>query len=109
MGIRSGAAKLLGLFNPGENINKGLDIVDQLVVDKDAANEMKAAFYLTELNTKTIPIVDAIHKMGRQLLALGQLIFYAWALRNGYEIDVELVAGVSGATGLYTAMKGRGK
>ena len=100
---------MLGALSGSANVGKGLEIVDQLVVDKDAANEMKAAFYLTELNTKTIPIVDALHKMGRQLLALGQLIFYAWALRNGYEIDVELVAGVSGATGLYTAMKGRGK
>jgi len=106
MGI---GTKILGAFSSGESISKGLDIVDQLVTDKDAANEMKAAFYLTELNTKTIPIVDAIHKMGRQILALAQLAFYAWALKKGYTIDWNLVAGVSGATGLYTAMKGKGK
>lgn len=106
MGI---GAKILGAFSGSKNVEKGLDIVDQLVTDKDAANEMKAAFYLTELQTKTIPVVDALHKMGRQILALSQLIFYAWALRNGYEIDLNLVAGVSGATGLYTVAKGKGK
>ena len=106
MGI---GAKFLSAFTGGETVSKGLDIVDQLVTDKDAANEMKAAFYLTELQTKTIPIVDALHKMGRQILALFQLGFYAWCLKSGYEVDWNLVAGVSGATGLYTVAKGRGK
>lgn len=102
-------AKILGAFSAEGGVSKGLDIIDQLVVDKDAANEMKAAFYLTELNTKTIPIVDALHKMGRQLLAVGQMGFYMWCLHKGYDIDWELVAGVSGATGLYTAVKGKGR
>ena len=97
-----------GLFQSSA-VGKGLDIVDQLVTDKDKANELKAAFYLAELQTKTIPIFDALHKVGRQGLAIAQIVFYAWALKNGYSIDWELVAGVSGATGLYTAVKGRGR
>jgi hypothetical protein len=100
---------ILKMFKPGENIAKGLEIVDQLVTDKDAANRMKAAFYLEELRTKTVPIFDAVHKLGRQILAVLQLVFYAWALRQGFEITPELVLGVSGATGLYTVAKGRGK
>jgi len=36
------------LFNPSGVVHKGLDIVDQLVTDKDKAAELKAAFYLQE-------------------------------------------------------------
>ena len=44
------------LFSPSAAISKGLDIVDQLVVDKDKAAELKATFYLQELQTPTIPL-----------------------------------------------------
>ncbi|MBY6095120.1 hypothetical protein [Ferrimonas balearica] len=89
-------------------IDKGLDIADQLVNDGDLAVKLKAAFYLEELRTKTIPLIDGIHKLGRQALALVQVGFYAWAAKNGVEITWELVAGVSGATGAYTLAKGKG-
>lgn len=89
-------------------VNKSLDIVDQLVTDTDKANEIKAAFYLAELQTKTIPLVDAFHKIGRQLLAVAQMGFYIWALKSGYEITPELVAGVTGTAAAYTLVKGRG-
>ena len=98
-----------GMFSAGEVVTKGLDIVDQLVTDTDKANELKAAFYLAELNTRTVPIFDAFHKLGRQFLAFAQLAFYAWALKNGYEITPELVGGVSGVSAAYTLVKGRGK
>lgn len=89
-------------------VNKGLDIVDQLVDDGDLSVKLKAAFYLEELRTKTVPLIDGLHKLGRQLLALVQVGFYAWATQNGVEITWELVAGVSGATGAYTLAKGKG-
>lgn len=102
---------LSGLFGflGGGTVKRGLDIVDQMVTDTDAANQLKAAFYLAELQTKTVPIVDALHKLGRQALAWGQVAFYAWALKESYPITPELVAGVSGATAAYTLIKGRGK
>lgn len=90
-------------------IDKGLDIIDQLVDDGDLAQKLKAQFYLAELQTKTIPIFDAIHKLMRPSLAMMQIAFYMWAAKNGVEITAELVAGVSGATGAYTLVKGRGK
>lgn len=92
-------------------VNKGLDIIDQLVTDKDKAAELKAAFYLQELKTPTIPIIDAIHKMGRQSLAYAQMLFYYITIQR-YGIDAltpELVAGVSGAANIYTLIKGKGK
>ncbi len=99
------------LFSASHVVDKGMDIIDQLITDKDKAVELKAALYLQELKTPTIPIIDAIHKMGRQSLAYGQMIFY-WVTIQRYGIDAitpELVAGVSGAANLYTLIKGKGK
>ena len=96
----------MGLF---KSVDKSLDIIDQMVVDADKANELKARFYLAELQTKTHPLVDGIHKLGRQTLAFVQVGFYMWAVKSGIEITPELVAGVSGATGAYTLIKGKGK
>lgn len=105
-----GLLNILGkLFTPSATLDKGLDLIDQMVTDKDKANEWKAKMYLAELQTPTIPIVDAIHKMGRQVLAVSQVMFYGYALHKGWAITPELVAGVSGATGIYTIMKGKGK
>lgn len=92
-------------------VSKGLDIIDQMVTDKDKAAELKAAFYLQELQTPTIPIIDAIHKMGRQTLALAQMGFYFYTMQRygAAAITPELVAGVSGAASIYTLVKGKGK
>jgi hypothetical protein len=92
-----------------KSVDKSLDIVDQLVTDTDKANQLKAQFYLSELQTKTHPVIDGLHKLGRQTLALVQVGFYAWAVANDIEITPELVMGVSGATGAYTLIKGQGK
>ena len=97
------------MFDWFKPVNKGLDIIDQLVDDGDLAQKMKAQFYLAELQTRTIPIIDGIHKLMRPLLALAQVGFYAWATKNGVEITPELVAGVTGATGAYTLVKGKGR
>jgi hypothetical protein len=106
MGI---GAKLLSAFSGGDTVSKGMEIIDQLVEDKDAANQIKAAWYLAELNTKTIPIADAFHKLGRQFLAFAQLVFYGWCVSNDVPITWELVTGVSGVSGAYTLAKGKGK
>ncbi len=99
------------LFGTTNFVNKSLDIVDQLVTDKDKAAELKAAFYLQELRTPTIPIIDAIHKMGRQSLAFAQMGFYYVTIQQygTGAITPELVAGVSGAASIYTLVKGKGK
>lgn len=96
-------------FSWGKSVDKGLDIIDQLIDDDDLNQKMKAQFYLAELQTKTIPLFDAIHKLMRGSLALVQVAFYMWATKNGVDITPELVAGVSGATGAYTLIKGKGR
>ena len=99
------------LIGSNSVVNKGMDIIDQMINDKDKAAELKAAFYLQELQTPTIPIIDAIHKMGRQTLAFAQMGFYYYTIQQyGTEaITPELVAGVSGAASIYTLVKGKGK
>jgi len=99
------------IFGNENVLTKGMGVIDQLVTDKDKAIELKAAFYLQELRTPTIPLIDAFHKMGRQFLAYGQMIFYFVIVqRYGVEaITPELVAGVSGAANMYTLIKGKGK
>lgn len=49
--------------------------------------------------------------MGRQFLAYGQMVFYFVVIqKHGIDaITPELVAGVSGATNLYTLTKEKGK
>lgn len=109
--LPAGMSWLAGLFTTTKLVDKGLDIVDQFITDKDKAAELKAAFYLQELKTSTIPIIDAIHKMGRQTLAFTQMGFYFYTMhRYGVEsITPELVAGVSGAASIYTLVKGKGR
>lgn len=97
---------ILDWFKP---VNKGLGIIDQLVDDGDLSKEIAAKIYQAELATKTIPIIDGMHKLARPTLALAQVAFYYYCMQKGIEITPELVAGVSGASALYTALKGKGK
>lgn len=90
-------------------IEDTINIVDQLVTDKDEAARLKAQIYITELQTSTIPVVDAFHKMGRLLTIFAQLWFYFYCVSHNIEITKELVAGVSGVAGAYTLIKGRGR
>lgn len=121
---------LLDYINP---FNKVVDrvgnTIDELVVDKDKAIEIKADLekiklagqqqveqsYQIALQTKTHPIFDGIHKLGRQILAL--LVLYAsYNLIQSWvaaEVVIEfnhvlLIAGLSGPTAIYTIIKGKG-
>lgn len=109
----SAAATIKGLFTGlgmiKQPLEKSLGIIDQLVTDKDEANRLKAQVYMTELQTTTIPIVDAFHKMGRQIMAFAQMWFYYYCVKNNIPITMELVAGVSGVAAAYTLVKGVGK
>lgn len=96
-------------FLSGGAVSKTLDIVDQYVEDKDKAAALKAQLYIAELQSKTVPWMDGVHKLGRQMLALSQMAFYGFCLYTDTPITMELVAGVSGVAGLYTVAKGKGR
>lgn len=110
----------MGIFeklNPFRGaIDSALEIVDEAVIDKDKMMELRFRLYeaantvyLTELQVQTIPWVDALHKMGRQMLSVFVLIGYVLLKVRGVEVPFdELVAIVAPATA-YNIVKGRGK
>jgi len=102
---------LLDWINP---FSKVIDVVDQYVEDKDKANELKHKLnmgaqqvYLTELNTKTVPWVDALHKMGRQITGYVGYVLAFYMVHQGYDPMAAMAAVAPG--GIYAAFKNKGK
>lgn len=96
--------------------NKVADIVSEVVEDKDARNKingeletLKQQIYIIELNTKTIPWVDALHKMGRQIISFYSVVAGTVILYFNPDINPLVLAAVLGPGGIYNAVKGRGK
>ena len=103
-------------FNWLNPINKALDIAGEFVEDKDKRNELNAHLqqlkeqvYLAELNTQTIPWVDALHKMGRQILSLLNLIIPAVLLYFQPDINPAAIVAICGPSGIYNYAKGKGR
>lgn len=102
----------LDFINP---FNKVADIVDKAVLDKDMANNLKGEIlklgeqvYLQELSTKTVPWVDALHKMTRPI---GTWISYglcAYMVHTGITDPIALAACFAPG-GIYNFVKGKGK
>lgn len=90
-------------------VNTGLEILKQISGEDGEASERLAKVYIEELRCKTIPIIDALHKLGRQGTVWGQMAFYAWCIEKGVTITPELVAGISSTAGIYSFVKGAGK
>lgn len=95
--------------------NKVIDVVGEFVEDKDALNKingeienLRQAVYLQELGTKTIPWVDALHKMGRQLMSYATLGAGVYLLSINPDINPVTMAAIVGPAGLYNVVKGRG-
>lgn len=96
------------------------DIVKEVVVDKDQQNKilenleavklaMEKELYLKELETKTIPWVDALHKMGRQILNIIVVIVVAILMLTGKVITPEVALLLGGGNVAYQIIKGTGK
>jgi len=103
----------------GKLIEKGLGIADQAVTDKDKLNELKATLmqieaqaketvYLAELNVKTVPWIDGLHKMGRQILNLLSLAAVVLLLLKGITITPEIALILGGPNAIYQFVKGKG-
>lgn len=122
---------LFDWFKPLEKLTGTVDkYVDQSTLDVDLANSIKAEIqkaeiniramaeqrYLAELQKDTIPWVDALHKMGRQILSLISLIVGAGVLiyirSTGQEIDIETmlnVMSIGGPAAVYNYVKKTGQ
>ncbi len=104
----------------GKWFDRGFDLADQAIVDKDKVNELIAHLeegkdliekevYLRALGTKTVPWVDALHKMGRQILNFVTIIAVLILIALDHTItqwDVLLLGGPNTA---YQFMKKVGK
>jgi hypothetical protein len=98
------------LFNWGD---KGLDIaakrsvdVDQLVKLAQEGQDAQLRAYMAELAVPTIPWVDALHKMGRQI-QIYMLLFLGWySTWTGKPLDPIAWGVLGGAVGVYHLVKG---
>ncbi len=107
---------VLDWINP---FNKVADLVSEIVVDKDKKiaidaelKKLKDQVYMMELQTKTIPWVDAIHKMSRPIMALASTVAPVIVLVFVPDIPIESLAVVmSGSVpaAIYTKLKGKGR
>jgi len=107
---------VLDWLNP---FNKVADLVSEIVVDKDKKiaidaelTKLKDQVYMMELQTKTIPWVDALHKMSRPIMGTVSAIAPVIVLIYAPDIPIEklmLVMGGSIPTAIYTKIKGRGR
>jgi hypothetical protein len=99
----------LDFINPFKDVT---NLISEAVEDVDKANVINSKLmqaaektYSQELNTKTIPWVDALHKMGRQIqgyLGYG-LAFYM--VKEGFD-PMAVMAAVA-PSGIYAAMKNK--
>lgn len=92
------------------------DLASEYIEDKDKRNELNAKLrelqhqvYLTELNTKTIPWVDALHKMGRQIISLVTIAGAGALIYLKPEIDPMAIVSMVAPGGIYNFIKGQGR
>jgi hypothetical protein len=104
----------------GKLFSDTTDIIKEAVVDKDKQNEiignLEAArqaidkeIYVRELETKTVTWVDALHKMGRQLLNLITIVGVFILLLCDVDISGPEAAIIGGPNMVYQYVKKAGK
>lgn len=100
----------------GKTIDGLINLVREIVPDKDKQDQLigniemlRQQAYMVELQTKTVPWVDAVHKMGRQFLAVGNIVAVVYLAKEGVDIDMNLLALLGGPNIAYQLIKGKGK
>lgn len=99
-----------------DTIGRVLGIVDKAVPDAGLKDEiirelvtLREDTYRRELDTRTVPWVDAMHKMGRQILSYTTLFVGAWLIYSRPDVDPLTLAAIVAPGGVYNFVKGRGK
>lgn len=109
---------MLDWLNP---FNKVVDLASEAITDKDKLNgfkheasmasaelqRMMEQTYRQELATVTVPWVDALHKMGRQLMSFAGYGLALYMVHKGYEPMAAIAAITPGS--IYSYIKGRGQ
>ena len=65
--------------------------------------------HIEETKAKTVPWVDGLHKLGRQILNLFNIVATVWLMLDGKTITPEVVLLLGGPNVAYQLIKGRGQ
>ena len=100
-----------GLFTGGlgKSVEKGIDLASEKIRDTDKADDIIGKVVLAAVNDKTIPIIDGIHKLGRQGMMMVLAYWYYESWKSGNPIPVEDFLVIAGGPALYTVLKGTGR
>jgi len=104
----------------GQLFSKTTDLISEAIPDKDKANaiignleelkrKIEETVYLKELETKTIPWVDALHKMGRQIMNYVAVGYCMVSILYQHQITQEELLLIGGPNIAYQLIKGKGK
>ena len=104
----------------GKMFDKVTDLADQAIDDGDKRAELISSLedlkrqvdrelYLKELDTKTIPWMDAVHKMGRQILNYLAVLYCLVCIWAGHDITQYELLLIGGPNIAYQFIKGKGK
>ncbi len=102
---------IIGLFTGGSSaVDKSIDIISEKVTDVDKRNDLIGNVVLKYLDSPpTIPIIDGIHKLGRQLMMIVLAYWYYQSWKAGNPIPIEDFMIIAGGPALYTVLKGTGR
>jgi len=102
---------VIGLFTGGSSaVDKGIDIISEKVTDVDKRNDMIGNVVMKYLESPpTIPIIDGIHKLGRQAMMAVLAYWYYQSWKAGNPIPIEDFMIIAGGPALYTVLKGTGR
>lgn len=93
----------------GSAVEKGIDLASEKMQDTDKADEIIGKIVLASINDKTIPIIDGIHKLGRQGMMMVLAYWYYESWKDGNPIPIEDFMIIAGGPALYTVLKGTGR
>ena len=97
-----------------------MEIAKKAVTNKDAQNALVGSLeklkqtvdrelYIIELQTSTVPWVDALHKMGRQIVNVVTIVAVTILMLKNIEITGAAALVLGGGNVAYQVIKGKGK
>ena len=101
-----------GLFTGGTSsiVSQSISLADQYIEDVDKKNDIVGQVVLKSLEHRpTLPIIDGIHKMGRQVMMMVLAWWYYESWKAGNPIPIEDFMIIAGGPALYTVVKGAGR
>lgn len=113
MGWLSGiGSAVAGLFSGGNIAEKAAQTAQTYIEQPAERDRVVARIVEAEAErakTQTVPVLDGLHKLGRQGLWIGMVVVFL-VYRDGPDpLTVQEFGALAAGPGLYTALKGRGR